>query len=443
MSHEILKSELDLFKPLQFQGSIENSDLIQYRPVSSITNARNIEFEIHTASDEYLDLQQVFLCISAKLEKPDGTDFTAVQDDRYSLVNNGLHSIFDQVAIYLNGTLINQSAKVHPYISYIEALTQNTKLSQQTHLASAGFIPPKYDEGVSVDSVSADLARYTNTSKTFELYGRMRSGLFNSDRLLLNGTTMHLIFYRSSDKFCTMGSAARAANAAANVTALAEAKPILNMKEMSIFARKVKLNPNLLNAHAKALMSSKALYPIKRSVIKVINIQQGQNSFVLENIVMGQMPSFMVLGLVDDNAYDGGYTKNPFAFTNSNLNFLSAYINGVAYPKTPYEPDYEDKKYARVYHDFLSALDATESGLAPHISYESYMRYNCLYAFNFNADKVNPFDISYINIPKEGYLTLNMKFKQNLTANLKLICYFLFDNTITIDEQRNVSVDYA
>lgn len=441
MAHEILKSELDLFKPQQFQGSIESSDLIQYRPVSSITNARNIEFEIHTASDEYLDLQQVFLSIKGKLVKSDLTDYGSGQDDRYSLVNNALHSIFDQVAIYLNGTLINQSAKVHPYISYIEALTQSTKLSQQTHLASAGFVPPKFDGTTTVNSISTDLSKYTNGSKQFELYGRMQSGLFNSDRLLLNGTTMHLIFYRAANKFCTMGSEALT-QSATNV-GQDETKPVLNLREMSIFARKVKLNPSLLNAHAKALMSSKALYPIKRPVMKVVNMPKDQNSFVLENIVMGQMPSFMVLGLVDDEAFNGHYRKNPFAFEHFKLNFLSAYINGVAYPKTPYEPDFENQRYARVYHDFFSALDATESGLAPYITYDSYKKFNCLYAFNFNADKVNPFDTSYINIPREGYLTLNMKFKDALTANLKLICYFLFDNTITIDEQRNVSVDYA
>jgi len=79
MAQEIMKSELDLFKKLTFQGSIENSQFVQYRPVSSLSESSTIEFDIPISPEEYLDLQNVYLWIKGKVVQQNGTDFPAAQ----------------------------------------------------------------------------------------------------------------------------------------------------------------------------------------------------------------------------------------------------------------------------------------------------------------------------------------------------------------------------
>jgi hypothetical protein len=59
MSKEILKSELDVSS--LYQNSIESSHIIQFRPVSAFTDAITIEFVIPGSSEEYIDLQNIFL----------------------------------------------------------------------------------------------------------------------------------------------------------------------------------------------------------------------------------------------------------------------------------------------------------------------------------------------------------------------------------------------
>src|SRR5882757_8552469 len=125
MAQEIMKSELDLFKKPTFQGSIENSQFIQYRPVSSLSESSTIEFDIPISPEEYLDLQNVYLWIKGKVVQQNGTDFPAAQAG-YSLINYGLNTIFDQVDVTLAGTPVSQSSNAYQYLSYIEALTQNT-----------------------------------------------------------------------------------------------------------------------------------------------------------------------------------------------------------------------------------------------------------------------------------------------------------------------------
>ena len=180
-------------------------------------------------------------------------------------------------------------------------------------------------------------------------------------------------------------------------------------------------------------------------MIKVVNLPAGQSTFVLDNVFMGQMPCKLIMGFVTNDAYSGTITTNPLKFSNNDLTFLCVHLNGETFPKQPYEPDYRDasKKYEREYFDFLLNIGAIKSNAQPAISYDRYKTGYNLYAFNFNSDFENPNENEYINIPKEGFLNIEVKFRANLVNALKLICYAQFDNVIEIDENRNVTVDYS
>src|ERR1700744_5469754 len=125
MSHEVMLSEMDLFKKVNFQASIENSYFIQYRPIASITDSSTIEFEIPISPDEYLDLSNVYISIKCKAVKDDNTDFAADSDDRFSIINYACNTIFDQLSVYLNGTLVSQASKTHHYMAMIQVLTDS------------------------------------------------------------------------------------------------------------------------------------------------------------------------------------------------------------------------------------------------------------------------------------------------------------------------------
>ncbi len=410
MAFEVMKSELDLFKKVSFQGSIENSQLIEYRPTNALTESSSIEFDIPISSDEYLDLQNIYFRIKGKLVLQNGNDYPADQDNRYSLINYPLNTIFDQLSIYLSGTLISQSSKTYPYLAIIEALTQNSVATSMTYQASAGF-QSYFTENHNFDSIDAVSFAHVRRSKTFCFYGQLHDGIFRSDRLLLNGVQLHLILTRASSQFCTMGMAAVVAPVALDATT-----PKVILSEASLFVRKVKLTPNLLNAHAKALQLTKAVYPIKRSLVKILNLPAAQSTFMLDNIFMGQMPSKVIIGFVTNDAFSGSYLLNPFEFENHDLTFLCLHMNGETYPKSPYEPDFRNdlQQYTREYYDLFLNLGSNKNLIQPPISYVNYPKGQCLFAFNFNSDFEHPNENEYINIPKEGFLNIECKFRNNL-----------------------------
>ena len=74
-------------------------------PINLFTTGINpIDFQIDPQED-YIDLSQSYFEIEWKLQKGAGGD--AVSTDKSYLVNNIAHSIFKQISVGLNGTLIS------------------------------------------------------------------------------------------------------------------------------------------------------------------------------------------------------------------------------------------------------------------------------------------------------------------------------------------------
>ena len=148
-----MRSELDLFRKIQFQGSINNSQIVEYRPTSAIAGTQTIEFEIPTSADEYLDLQNVYLHVTGKVQSDTNQDYAAANDNQYSLVNYALNTMFDQLTVYLGGTLVSQSSKTYHYLSMIEALTQTDFNVIETKLAPAGFISHYKEDNLNPEAI--------------------------------------------------------------------------------------------------------------------------------------------------------------------------------------------------------------------------------------------------------------------------------------------------
>jgi len=72
--------------------------------------------------------------------------------------------------------------------------------------------------------------------------------------------------------------------------------------QASMFVRKVKLMPSVFLAHAKTLERSPAKYSIRRVVYKSFTIPQNYLDVSLEKLFSGQLPTRIVIGLVDNRA---------------------------------------------------------------------------------------------------------------------------------------------
>ena len=82
------KSELELFAVPPTQTAINSSQWMEYRPITSLTDTGPIEFVITGSGEEYVDLSETYLQVTAKIVKPTGGDLEQTLDDSGTVNGN-------------------------------------------------------------------------------------------------------------------------------------------------------------------------------------------------------------------------------------------------------------------------------------------------------------------------------------------------------------------
>ena len=427
-SCECAKTELELFTLPPTQTAIESSQWVEHRPVSSVTPGAPIQFAVMGSGEEYIDLSETYLQVTLHITKPGGEDLESGAEgaDRgVGPINNWLHSIFSQIDVSLNERLVTPSTNTYAYRAYLETLLSYGPAAKESHLTAAMWY--KDTCGVFDDTENLNLGfqsrrKWTKSSKKVTLIGRPHLDLCFQDRLLLNGVDFKMRLVRSKDSFCLMGDGK------------------VNIDDVSLFVRKVKVNPTVQLGHIKALERTTAKYPIKRVETKVFSIPKGNLSANQENLFLGQLPRRIVIGLVENVAFSGVSSKNPFKFDHFNTDFLALYVDGNQIPCKPLQPDFDNDLYTRSYVSLFTGTGLLSQDHGNHISWEDFGNGYTLFAFDLTPDMS---DGGHFNKIKQGNLRLELHFKEQLPQTMNAIVYAEFDNIIEIDKARNVLFDFT
>lgn len=441
-SCECLKSELDLFTLPPTQTSIEASKGVHYKPISSITDAAPIEFVVPGHGDEYIDLAHTMLSLRVQLKPLTGT---AVATDKVGPVNNLLHSLFNQLDVSFNQKLVSPSNNAYAYRAYIETLLTYKASTKDSHLAASMWIsdtPGQFDTPpillanpptVAVAAVEENKGltarqKMMQNGRTVDLLGYLHSDIFNQEKFLLNGVELRLRLVRSRNSFCLLDASGK--NYSVHIT------------DASLIVRRVKIAPGILLAHAKALSKGSAKYPFTRVEVKPFTIHSGVHGETLDNVILGQLPKRVVLGFVDNKAFNGDKSLNPFNFQHFGINYLSLYVDGVQIPSKPLQPNFDDELYVDAFHTLVSGTGICWDDDSCGIKRSEYPLGHCLFCFDLTPD-LSAGRSGHWNLVRHGSVRLEVRFKEALSQAINCIVYTEFDNVIEIDSSRQVMVDFS
>jgi hypothetical protein len=432
-SCECMKGELDLFSVPPTQTSIEHGTWVEYHPLATISHGAPIEFEVSGTGDSYIDFGNSHLYVKAKITTAGGGDIA--DDAKVGGVNNFLHSLFSQVDISLNGTLITSSTGTYPYRSYIESLLSYGPAAKQSQLTAALFYKDtagKMDVGdpyLANGAYNVGLhqrASFTAGSKTVDLIGRIHSDIFFQDRYMLNEVNTKIRLVRSKDSFSLITSVAT----------------LFKVKILSavLIIRKVKLCPSVFIAHAKTLEHGLAKYPIRRVVCKSFTVPTGYLDASHEKLFSGQLPSRVVIGCVDNDAFNGAYARNPFNFKHLNLSEISLYLDGQQHAIKPMQTNFEGEQFIRAYASLYSGTGKENRDEGNDIARSDFSTGYALYAFDLSPDLAEE---GHFNLTRQGGVRIDIKFAAALPNTVTIVAYAEFENVIEIDRNRNVVFDFG
>ena len=428
------KSELDLFTLPHTQMSIVKGPWVEYHPVSNLMDTAPIEFNVAGTAEEYVDLSQTMFHVIARVVNGDNSHLAG--DAPVGPVNLFLPSLFSQVDVTLNEKLVSQPSNTYPYRALMETMlnyggeTKTSQLTQQLYYK---------DEAGKMDTVNplapdanAGLKKrhaFITGSKLLSMLGPIYADLFFQERLLLPGVDLKLKFNRSKDAFCLLSS-----------------KPNANYKvkieKAALYVRRVKVNPSVMISHVKTLETSTAKYPVNKVDVRSFSIPTGNLSLSKDNLFLGQLPNRIVVGFVDNDAYNGAYTKNPYNFKHLRLNYISVTVDGETVPMRPLRPSYAEgpgQSYIHAYNSLFmgSGRLFTDKGL--DIDRGDYVKGYTLYAFDLTPDLS---DGCHLNLVKQGNLRLELQFDVPLPNTINCLVLSESQGLIQIDKHRNVIYDF-
>jgi hypothetical protein len=204
--------------------------------------------------------------------------------------------------------------------------------------------------------------------------------------------------------------------------------------------RKVKINPSVYMAHTKALENGTAKYPIKRVICKTFTVPAGYLDFIQEKLFSGQLPTRLIIGCVDNKAFNGDYKLNPFNFQHFSATELSVYLDGQQHTIKPLQMDYANNQYVNAYMSMFSGTRKENQDEGNDINRSEFAEGFSLYVFDLTPDLS---ETGSFNLTRSGGVRVGMKFSKALEKTITVVAFAEFENIIEIDRNRNVVFDYG
>jgi hypothetical protein len=428
-------SELDLFSLPLVQCQLESGSFVEYNPISSLTDSTPIEFHVSGSGQDYIDLSNTQIYIKAQIVQPDGTDI----DNAHHVgpVNNLLHSLFSEVDLKLNDTLVSSTNNTYAYRAYLENLLSFGPAAKHSQLTSEMFYK---DSSAGIDESNPHVVNGLNAgfrkrhsffedSAVANMLGNLHLDAMYQSKLIPSDVNLKIRLVRNKDAFCLMSSHAGVAYK-------------IKIVECKLFIRKAKLMPSVFVAHAKELEKTSAKYPIRRVVCKTFTIPRGNQDYSQESLFSGQVPIRLVCGLVLNTAYNGTYNTNPFNFRHFNATEIRLYIDGQQSTVRPLTPNFAAGTYLPAYNSLFSACGKQGRDVGNDITCEDYARGYSLYCFDLTSDLSSGHG-GHFQLVREGSVRLDLKFSAALADTINVVVYAEMENVLEIDRNRNVIADFS
>lgn len=188
--------------------------------------------------------------------------------------------------------------------------------------------------------------------------------------------------------------------------------------------------------HNGILFKSDGFYPYKRSEIRTRTISPGGRGISLDNFTFGKLPSTLIFGMVDNAAFIGSKSLNPFNFQHYNMTFFSLFMNDLQIPSRGITTNIKAKMVTGAYYSLMKGIGIRNNDRGIQITYENFLNGFTIYAFDLTPDQSGHED--HTSLPNQGPLRIEAYFDNPLPKTITCIIYLEYDACIEIDKDRNV-----
>ena len=439
-SEECVLLNLELTSLPMTCTSIEDIIYNEIQSSNSLGDSEIVPLEFHIApnQDYYTDLSNTELYLKARVLHEDGTVLTDA--DKVTPVNNFGHSMFKEMSVILNDTLVTKTTTMYPYKAYFQDTLNNGESAKESWLQTSLYFPDTQGEafdqtdnfdGTPINQGAIQRYKLTSMSKIVDMIFRPCIDLFHQDRPLLPVMDIKIKMTRSPAKFCLMAHDPGTKNYKVQIV------------QASLIVRQIKLNESIAIAHQTALHRGiTCKYPIPRSECMSFTIGANVLDVNKANIINGILPNTVVIGLVGNDSFHGSYSKSPFNFKPFDMTSLNLIVNGRSFPTKPLEPKFKNgalgKQYIRCYNSLFRGTTRQYVDTGNLITREDYQSGYTMFVIRL-AEDFSPFNFG---LTKHGNVGLRMTFSTSTPQTLNCVIMSEYRNVMEINKAGEVMFDY-
>ena len=440
---EQIPSVLDIFEQPCTQNAFTASYEEICHPVASLDNNSVIEFVSSGTDESYRDLSTIRLCLTVVMVKSDGSklQYNDATTKDYGVVNNVIHSLFNQCSVSLNDTLITPSSNNYHYKAYLETLLNYGTDAKNTHLMLRGFELDTAKNTNKADDTNlgfkerrswfqnkaADAADDSLLENELELISPLHVDFFRTEKFLVNGVELKIKLTRSEKEFYLWGPAGNP-------------KVKLVIKNASLLIRHFNISAQFLLSHSSAFNTGNANYFYRRAEIKPYTIPAQQLSHTLNNISNGVLPMFLLFTMVPNTNFVGTITTNPFHFVHENLSYFALYVKDKLIQTVPLQPVFNstDKRFTRAYETLFTGTNIHHNDRGHMITPQMFANGYFMLTYLLSPDLTD--DLLHKNPVDRGEVRIELRFATALTESVTCLVYLLYDTEVEITKERTIDI---
>lgn len=429
---EFQPKELMIFDRPPLQTAVENVFYDKIQPISQITGSSPIEFVLAPQNSlHYIDLKNSFMSVKTRIRHRDGRTLTA--NEYCGPVNLLIHSLFEQVDVTLQGRHIIPPSTHYPFKSMFEVMTKYGGDSKSSQLSSQGWVRDTAfhvdDDDIKTgknDGLKERSKPYAE-SKLVHLISDIHHDLFKLDKFLLNQIAIAMKFYRSKPEFYLVSDGL-------------QPDFVADIEEMTIYLRKIQVNPAIVYAHSMALQKSSAKYLFNRSEVRMTAISQGHVSFSYDNICVDRLANKVVIGFVSSSSVVGSYNSSPFNFQGFDLRQITLSVDGIPVNNNTLSVSYDSSTGYDTVEAYVSLLQSSGKWLndaGNQLTTSDLAGGFALYSFNiapiFEGE-------TYTNLIRKGNVRIDARFGTPLPHPVTCIIFTQTSSMFEVTLAREVIV---
>ena len=427
--HEGIPAELTLFDLPPTLTALQDAYFAEIRPLSQISNDVPLEFRIAASNTlDYLDLSGSQLYVKLKVTKSDGTDLDS--SSKVGPVNLFLQSLFSTVEVTLQNK-VTLTCTNNPYRPMIQTLLNYGYDADTSQLTTQLFIKDDTDSMNDCDTAGGndalvDRATYIASSKILDLQGGIFHNFFQMKRYLLNQVDVKVKLYRTPLAFCLSST-----NPSADFK--------IDIVDICLLARKVRVNPAVIYAHSEMLTTTNAKYPLTRTDCRLQSIPKGNSSFHWDNLFQGQKPNRVVVCFVESSAVSGNYKSNPFNFLNCGIKNITLFADGVPVGGAPSKLSFHPTTGSTIVRpctDIFQNYGNWKKDAGSNISREEFETGYSLFSFQLEPYFDSRDD--YIYLVKMANIRLDVDFDKPLSQTITAIVFSENSSIFEINKERDI-----